>query len=206
MKTSLISSLETPLLSAPRMCSLSSCSLPSAVSMARFSSERVLRGKPGRFQMSFQQWLWRYSLNSRLKSSTFACDFSTHALPSTSVRVFSPSFSRSLLGLASIAPPHFTLVERAHYTFPVKRLDGRVAIITGGGHGIGKAYAQRLAEEGAKIVIAELDGPAGERVAAELGGLAIRTDVASEKSATEMALRTVQRFGRIDVLVNNAAI
>jgi len=88
----------------------------------------------------------------------------------------------------------------------VKRLDGRVAIITGGGHGIGTAYAQRLAAEGAKIVIAELDGPAGERVAAELGGFAIRTDVANEKSANEMALRTVERFGRIDVLVNNAAI
>ncbi len=88
----------------------------------------------------------------------------------------------------------------------MKRLDGRVAIITGGGHGIGRAYAQRLAEEGAKIVIAELDGPAGERVAAEVGGLAVRTDVANEKSAHEMALRTVERFGRIDVLVNNAAI
>jgi 3-oxoacyl-[acyl-carrier protein] reductase len=88
----------------------------------------------------------------------------------------------------------------------VKRLDGRVAIITGGGHGIGKAYAQRLAEEGAKIVIAELDGAAGERVAAELKGFAIRTDVADEKSAKAMALQTVERFGRIDVLVNNAAI
>src|SRR3954469_7733292 len=105
MNTSLISSLLTPLLSAPRMWSLSSCSLPSAVSMARFSSERVLRGKPGRFQMSFQQWLCRYSLNSRLKSSTLACDFSTQALPSTSVRVFRPSFSRSLFGLESMRPP-----------------------------------------------------------------------------------------------------
>src|SRR5258705_1053486 len=88
----------------------------------------------------------------------------------------------------------------------MRRLEGRVAIVTGGGHGIGKAYAGRLVEEGAKIVIAELDGPAGERVAAELGGLAVRTDVADEKSANEMARRTVERFGRIDVLVNNAAI
>src|SRR5438045_4605899 len=89
---------------------------------------------------------------------------------------------------------------------PVKRLEGRVAIVTGGGHGIGKAYARRLAEEGAKIVIAELDGPAGERVAAEQGGLAVQTDVADEKSASEMARRTVEHFGRIDILVNNAAI
>ena len=86
------------------------------------------------------------------------------------------------------------------------RLQDRVAIVTGGGHGIGKAYAQRLAEEGARIVIAELDGPAGERVAAELGGLAVQTDVAIEESANEMARRAVERFGRIDVLVNNAAI
>src|SRR5207237_6218202 len=86
------------------------------------------------------------------------------------------------------------------------RLNRRVVIITGGGHDIGRAYAQRLAEEGAKIVIAELDGPAGERVAAEVGGLAVRTDVADEASAREMALRSVERFGRTDVLVNNAAI
>src|SRR5947207_486090 len=86
------------------------------------------------------------------------------------------------------------------------RLQDRVAIVTGGGHGIGRAYAKRLAEEGAKIVIAELDGPAGERVAAEVGGVAVRTDGADEKSALEMARRTIERFGRIDVLVNNAAI
>ena len=88
----------------------------------------------------------------------------------------------------------------------MKRLEGRVAIITGGGHGIGRAYAQRLAQEGAKIVIAELDRPAGERVAAELGGLAVQTDVATEASVNDMARRAIERFGRIDVLVNNAAI
>jgi len=88
----------------------------------------------------------------------------------------------------------------------VKRLDGRVAIVTGGGHGIGKAYARRLAEEGAAVVIAELDAPAGECVAAEVGGLAVRTDVLEEASVGEMARRTLERYGRIDILVNNAAI
>jgi 3-oxoacyl-[acyl-carrier protein] reductase len=91
------------------------------------------------------------------------------------------------------------------------RLEGRVAIVTGGGHGIGKAYARRLAEDGAKIVIAEIDSAAAETVAADLSArghaaLAVRTDVAERASVEEMARRTVEAFGRIDVLVNNAAI
>ena len=91
------------------------------------------------------------------------------------------------------------------------RLDGRVAIITGGGHGIGKAYAVRLAAEGAKVVIAELDGEAASAVAAELTAqghraIAVQTDVANEASVTSMAQQAVTKFGRIDVLVNNAAI
>jgi 3-oxoacyl-[acyl-carrier protein] reductase len=97
--------------------------------------------------------------------------------------------------------------EGSHYTFSVnERLQGRVAIVTGGGHGIGEAYARRLAEEGAAVVIAELDGPAAERVAAEVAGLAIATDVADQASVDNMARRTLERFGRIDILVNNAAI
>ena len=92
-----------------------------------------------------------------------------------------------------------------------KRLEGRVAIVTGGGHGIGKAYAMRLAAEGAKVVIAELDEQAALAVAAELErdgheALGIQTDVSQQPSAERMAAQTVQRFGRIDILVNNAAI
>jgi 3-oxoacyl-[acyl-carrier protein] reductase len=91
------------------------------------------------------------------------------------------------------------------------RLEGRVAIVTGAGHGIGKAYAARLAAEGAKIVVAELDEKAAQAVAKELSAagreaLAVRTDVSDPASVASMAAATVERFGRIDVLVNNAAI
>jgi|SRR3972149_20744 len=91
------------------------------------------------------------------------------------------------------------------------RLEGRVAIVTGGGHGIGKAYAIRLASEGAKIVIAEVDEKAAHAVAKALTGagyeaLGLRTDVSDAASVERMANTTVERFGRIDVLVNNAAI
>jgi len=91
------------------------------------------------------------------------------------------------------------------------RLAGRVAIITGGGHGIGKAYALGMAREGAKVVIAEIDATAAEEVAADLKrsgfeAIAVKTDVADRASAEAMAKRAVEAFGRIDILVNNAAI
>ena len=88
------------------------------------------------------------------------------------------------------------------------RLKEKVAILTGGAQGIGKAYALRMAEEGAKIVIADIQD-AGEVVRAieDNGGeaVAMNTDVADEESAKVMAQKTLERFGKIDVLVNNAA-
>ncbi|HZT51241.1 MAG TPA: SDR family NAD(P)-dependent oxidoreductase, partial [Stellaceae bacterium] len=91
------------------------------------------------------------------------------------------------------------------------RLEGRVAVITGGGHGIGKAYARGLAGEGAAVVIAELDGAAARAVAGSLvqegaKAVALETDVARWDSVEEMVRRAIEQFGRIDVLVNNAAI
>jgi 3-oxoacyl-[acyl-carrier protein] reductase len=92
-----------------------------------------------------------------------------------------------------------------------QELDGRVAIVTGGGHGIGKAYCEGLALNGAAVVVAEIDGDAAERTASELRGtgaraLEVQTDVADEASTRAMAQRALDAFGRIDVLVNNAAV
>jgi 3-oxoacyl-[acyl-carrier protein] reductase len=86
------------------------------------------------------------------------------------------------------------------------RLKDKVAIITGAGQGLGRAYAQRFAREGAKVVVAELNADKGNAVAAEVNGQFIRTDVADEASCSALAAATVDRFGRIDLLVNNAAI
>ncbi|MDE3193071.1 MAG: glucose 1-dehydrogenase [Chloroflexota bacterium] len=91
------------------------------------------------------------------------------------------------------------------------RVGGRVAIVTGGAHGLGRAYCEGLAAEGARIVVADVDGEAATAlaVALERGGaeaLALTTDVSSEASTREMAERTLERFGRVDVLVNNAAV
>jgi NAD(P)-dependent dehydrogenase (short-subunit alcohol dehydrogenase family) len=88
------------------------------------------------------------------------------------------------------------------------RLEGKAVIVTGGAQGIGKAYALRLGEEGAKVVVADIkDAAAVAEMVAAAGGesLALRTDVTDEESTREMAAKTVERFGRIDVLVNNAA-
>ncbi len=90
-------------------------------------------------------------------------------------------------------------------------LEGRVVIITGGGQGIGRGYAHYFAAQGAIPVIAEYNGENGKRVAREVEekqgrALAVQTDVADIRSATAMAEKTLSEFGRIDVLINNAAI
>ena len=89
--------------------------------------------------------------------------------------------------------------------------DGKVAVVTGAGRGIGEAYAKALAAKGARVVVAELEGDAGERVAKEVeqaGGsaVAVATDVASEESTLAMGRAATEAFGGVDYLVNNAAI
>jgi NAD(P)-dependent dehydrogenase (short-subunit alcohol dehydrogenase family) len=84
-------------------------------------------------------------------------------------------------------------------------LEGKVAIVTGGSQGIGRAIADRLAADGARIVIADLKG-AEEAAAGFEGGVGLTVDVASEDDVARMAAKTVERFGAIDILVNNAGL
>jgi NAD(P)-dependent dehydrogenase (short-subunit alcohol dehydrogenase family) len=84
-------------------------------------------------------------------------------------------------------------------------LDGKVAIVTGGAQGIGRAIADRLAADGARIVIADLKG--AEDAAADFAdGVGLTVDVASEDDVARMASETLERCGAIDVLVNNAGL
>ena len=90
-------------------------------------------------------------------------------------------------------------------------LRDRVVVITGGGQGLGRAYAHSFADQGAIPVIAEVDEDAARRVVAEIeskGGrsIAIATDVGDEASTIAMAAETLATFGRIDCLINNAAV
>lgn len=86
------------------------------------------------------------------------------------------------------------------------QLEGRVAIVTGAGLGIGQAIARRYVEEGARVVVAELDPNAGRATAAELGknALFVQTDASKKESVEAMVRAAVEQWGTVDVLVNNA--
>ena len=90
-------------------------------------------------------------------------------------------------------------------------LDGKVAVITGAGRGLGRAFALRFAEEGAKLFLPDISLERAEGVVKEIkskGGeaVAIETDISDEKATQKMAEKVMQQYGRVDILVNNAAI
>jgi len=85
-------------------------------------------------------------------------------------------------------------------------LDDRVVLITGAARGIGAATARRLAADGARLALADLDKAGVEKLAAELKGLAIQADVTRAADIARMVEQTQRRFGRIDVLFNNAGV
>lgn len=90
------------------------------------------------------------------------------------------------------------------------KLDDKVAIVTGGAHGLGEAYVKAYAQEGAKVVIADIDLEGGKILEQELeqagmAALALKVDVSNLDDTLEMAKRTIEAFGKVDILVNNAS-
>lgn len=87
-----------------------------------------------------------------------------------------------------------------------QRLAGKVAVITGGGSGIGFATATRMAAEGATIVIGDMDETSGKKAADELGGLFVKVNVADEAQVDNLFDTAMKTYGRIDIAFNNAGI
>ena len=86
------------------------------------------------------------------------------------------------------------------------KLENRVAVVTGAGQGIGKAIAEKLSQEGAAVIVADLNAETAKTTAAEIGGLAHTVDVSSEEQVSGLVNATLEHYGKIDVLVNDAAI
>ncbi len=91
------------------------------------------------------------------------------------------------------------------------RLQGKVAVVTGAGQGIGRVYAKRFAEEGAKVIIADLNYEAAKNVENEikeqnLEALAVTVDITNENQLNDMMQTIVDKYGTVDILINNAAM
>ncbi|HEY4017298.1 MAG TPA: 3-oxoacyl-ACP reductase [Pseudonocardiaceae bacterium] len=87
-----------------------------------------------------------------------------------------------------------------------ERLAGRVAVVTGGGSGIGLATVRRFAAEGAKVVVGDLDPGTGENAAQEVGGLFVKVDVSNEEQVKDLFNAAAEAYGAVDIAFNNAGI
>jgi 3-oxoacyl-[acyl-carrier protein] reductase len=86
-------------------------------------------------------------------------------------------------------------------------LDGKAAIVTGGGRGIGSRYCHGLAQEGARVMVADINEAGARQVASEIAGASsTRVDVSDQASVEALVATTLSTFGRVDILVNNAAV
>lgn len=86
----------------------------------------------------------------------------------------------------------------------MRRLDSKIAVVTGAGRGIGRAISEKLAAEGATVVVADINEDAASATAEAVGGVGVRADVSERESVDALIGRVLERFGRVDVLVNNA--
>tara|TARA_B100001094_G_scaffold1026_1_gene962 strand:- start:374 stop:1102 length:729 start_codon:yes stop_codon:yes gene_type:complete len=88
----------------------------------------------------------------------------------------------------------------------MRRLENKIAVVTGGGRGIGKAITHRYLDEGATVIIAELDERSGKKTSDSIGGHFFKTDISDEDSVNSLFEYVKTKFSRLDILVNNAGI
>ncbi|MEO7221638.1 MAG: glucose 1-dehydrogenase, partial [Devosia sp.] len=86
------------------------------------------------------------------------------------------------------------------------RLAGKTAIVTGGASGFGAGIVRKFVAEGARVMIADINGDAADALAKELGAIAQQVDVSNDASVNDMAGSAIARFGRLDILINNAGV